>query len=75
MKSLREEFRDLDVSALDPYSRDLKVRADSFETIWALREKYSPSAYTRLFDEGDYWDPLLHGEFMSQHGWHRLGTA
>jgi hypothetical protein len=60
---------------IDPYSVNLSDRIVAFDRIWELRELYQADAYTRIFDETDFWDNFLHKEFSSQHGWHRLGSA
>jgi hypothetical protein len=65
----------MEFSNLDPYSANLSDRIVAFDKIWQLREQYQGDAYTRIFDEPDFWDTLLHKEFSGQHGWHRLGSA
>ena len=65
----------MEFSNLDPYSANLSDRIVAFDKIWELREQYQGDAYIRIFDESDFWDPMLHGEFSGQHGWHRLGNA
>ena len=62
-------------SKLDPYSSNLSDRIFAFKKIWETREHYLPDAYTRIFEEEDYWDPFLHPDFGSQQGWTRLGNA
>ena len=65
----------MEFSNLDPYSPNLLDRIVAFDRIWELREQYHKDAYTRIFDEPDFWDPMLHKEFCGQHGWHHLGAA
>jgi hypothetical protein len=65
----------MEFNKLDPYSPRLSERIFAFEKIWETREQFLPDAYTRIFDEEDYWDPFLHREFAGQHGWTRLGSA
>jgi hypothetical protein len=62
-------------SNLDPYSANLSDRIVAFEYIWEVREQHLPEAYTSVFKIDDFWDPMLHKEFSSQHGWTRLGNA
>jgi len=65
----------METNKLDPCSPQLTERIFAFEKIWETREEYLPGAYASIFKEDDYWDPLLHKEFASQHGWTRLGNA
>ena len=51
---------------LNPYSNNLGDRIYAFDKIWKTREYYLPDAYTRIFEEHDFWDPMLHKEF-AQH--------
>ena len=50
-------------------------RIEAFDIIWKEAERLSPGGYENLMKTEDFWDPLLHNEFETRRGWHKLGTA